>query len=82
MVKVIYYVWAFAGGYLYFSEVRHNEESELKRLKTTLLVLTIVNIVDILRFLMIIALLVGIHVICKRRVRNQARSANGLAYET
>lgn len=28
MVKVIYYVWAFAGGCLYFSEVRNNEDSE------------------------------------------------------
>jgi hypothetical protein len=77
MVKVLYYIWAFAGGYMYFTEVSGNEDLELKRLSTALLVLTIINIVDVLRFAMIIALFAGIHFICKRRARNQRLNSDG-----
>jgi len=72
MIKVFYYIWAFAGGYLYFNDVRfQSEDSEVKALGTTLLVLTIINIVDVIRCALIVLLFVMIHVICKRRVRSQ-----------
>jgi len=71
MIKVFYYVWALAGGYLYFTDVRfQSEESEVKALGTTLLVLTIINIVDVIRCALIVLLFAMIHVICKRRVRS------------
>jgi len=62
---------------MYFTEVSGNEDLELKRLSTALLVLTIINIVDVLRFAMIIALFAGIHFICKRRARNQILNSDG-----
>lgn len=80
MSKVFYYIWAFVGGILFFTEVRGREETEATGLSTSLLVLTIINIVDVARCSLIVLLFSVVHLICKRRVRSNM-GLNALDYD-